>query len=281
MSHAFALTFDQPTAAERAFVDAERWVAARIVTLDDACIAIRAAGQTVLRRPPLWTPGDGHGRHLLDRFVARLRARQPTPGLNQTLLERFGRSMSEGSSALIVSVRRLDPSGLRPHLQRLIVRHRARVARLATDAEVAPFDDVPTAADLAMAAMREIEARAASQRAKSSQATRANVERLARFGDPSGAADALRGLVQHCRTAAGQGRSGVLGYQFPSAVLTDRGRAVHAGDPSWPRTLTGEPHAVYALVERHLLARGYRVEAAILDYPDGLLGDVGLFVRWA
>jgi hypothetical protein len=101
------------------------------------------------------------------------------------------------------------------------------------------------------------------------------------MADPSHADEILRGIVQRCRDAAARGQLSTLVYRFPSALMTDRGRAVHAGDPTWPRTLTGEPRAVHEGIARHLLSKGYVLEATVIDYPDGLLGDVGLHLRWA
>ena len=281
MTHSFALTFGQPTMAEQAFRVARSCASERLLQLDDAWIALRPASERgpIVQRPALWTPPPGLRVAFVARLFARLRAPADGPTLSAVAIERFAASMTVGSSALLVRVRKLDPPRLRPRLNELLAACEGRIVRL--DETAPDGDGLPAAAELAADAWREIEARAAAQREKSGRAGTLAQARLAQFRGTGRAAEAFRTMAQRCREAARRGQTSTLAYRFPSAILTDRGRAVHAGDPTWPRTLTGEPQAVYALVERRLLPKGYAVEAAIVDYPDGLLGDVGLFLSWA
>ena len=180
---------------------------------------------------------------------------------------------------MILLVRRIDRSALRAALPRFLSTHGAKVLTLHADADLGSYE-APSAADLAREACAELEARRVELLQKKQLMATGDALRRARFMESSRADDAFRALIQRCREAARRGRDHALAYQFPSAILTDRGRTVHRGEPSWPGTLKGEPAAVYAAVERVLLPRGYTVEATILDYPEGLLGDVGLFLRW-
>lgn len=276
MSHAFALAFDRPLGAERVFPIVRRFARDRVIELDDAWITVRGNASR---------PDVRHAR--LDGPLARLgtlfgRRRSRPSGLSPALVERFGTRLDAGASALVLSVYRLEPQRLRPRLAWLLEEHNGRVMRVAEVSEAAApsFGEVPEALDLATAAAEEIEARARVRQAKAGEAHVNQRERLARMADPSHADEALRTVVQRCREAAGRGQFSALVYRFPSALATDRGRAVHAGDPTWPRTLTGEPLAVQAGIAQHLLPKGYALEAAVIDYPDGLLGDVGLYLRW-
>jgi hypothetical protein len=164
-----------------------------------------------------------------------------------------------------------------------LAEHEGRVLRVAdvVAQQAESFGEVPSATELATAAAEEVEAQTRERVAKANEADAEQRARLARMADPSQADEVLRTVVQRCREAAGRGQPSTLVYRFPSALMTDRGRAVHAGDAAWPRTLTGEPRAVHDGIARHLLSKGYVLEAAVIDYPEGLLGDVGLYLRWA
>lgn len=80
--------------------------------------------------------------------------------------------------------------------------------------------------------------------------------------------------------AAERGESEFMVMRFPSNWCTDHGRAINNFHDSWPETLTGVAKVAYETYERELKNLGYRVRAQVLDYPGGLLGDVGLFLRW-
>lgn len=80
--------------------------------------------------------------------------------------------------------------------------------------------------------------------------------------------------------AAERGQREVLAFQFPSAYCTDRGRAINNYEPEWPQTLTGFAKKAHEFYEKELAPLGYKVRAEILDYPGGMPGDVGIFLRW-
>ena len=82
------------------------------------------------------------------------------------------------------------------------------------------------------------------------------------------------------RRAAEQGRSEIELLRFPSQYCTDHGRAINNFDEDWPRTLTGFAQKVYEAYVHNLQAQGYTIRAQILNYPDGGLGDVGLYIGW-
>lgn len=89
-----------------------------------------------------------------------------------------------------------------------------------------------------------------------------------------------RTLVHQAREAAERGETEYLLLRFPNALCSDGGRAVNAPDPSWPRTLRGEAAEVYMRWEEELRPRGFHILARVLEFPDGIPGDIGLFLAW-
>jgi hypothetical protein len=82
------------------------------------------------------------------------------------------------------------------------------------------------------------------------------------------------------RRAAEQGQSEIQLYRFPAHYCTDHGRAINNFEEGWPDTLTGFARKIYDAYVQHAQPQGYKIRAQILNYPDGGLGDVGLFVGW-
>ncbi len=68
--------------------------------------------------------------------------------------------------------------------------------------------------------------------------------------------------------------------RFPSALCTDKGRAINNYEHGWPDTLIGRPRQAYELWHDRLQPAGYRLKAMIVDWPGGMPGDVGFFLEW-
>jgi len=79
---------------------------------------------------------------------------------------------------------------------------------------------------------------------------------------------------------AEQGHSELCVVTFPATFCSDGGRAINNFEPDWPRTLTGRAEMLYQLWEANARDMGYRVEARVLNYPKGLIGDIGLYLLW-
>lgn len=94
---------------------------------------------------------------------------------------------------------------------------------------------------------------------------------------PPNAMELLNTMV---RRAAEQNRNELMVMSFPSEYCTDRGRRINNGDPDWPQSLQGRAKRAYDFYERHLKALGYQIRVQILNYVDGLPGEVGFFLRW-
>jgi CBS domain-containing protein len=87
-------------------------------------------------------------------------------------------------------------------------------------------------------------------------------------------------LVHGARTAAEQGLKEFLLLRFPSQVCSDGGRAVNVPDPGWPATLRGEAAEIYLRWSHDLQPRGFHLSARVVEFPDGIPGDIGLFLVW-
>ena len=82
------------------------------------------------------------------------------------------------------------------------------------------------------------------------------------------------------KSAAEQGQREVLALRFSSEYCTDRGRAINSFEPDWPKTLTGFAKRAYEFWQKELEPQGYKLRAEIMDFPGGMPGDVGMFLRW-
>ena len=82
------------------------------------------------------------------------------------------------------------------------------------------------------------------------------------------------------RSAAERGEREVMVVRFPSTYCTDGGRAINNFEAGWENTLTGFAKRAYEFGRKELAPQGYKFRAQILDFPGGMPGDIGLFLRW-
>jgi hypothetical protein len=92
--------------------------------------------------------------------------------------------------------------------------------------------------------------------------------------------EAFERVSRIVRSAAERGEREVMAIRFPSAYCTDGGRAINNFEAGWPDTLTGFAKRGYAFWQKELEPQGYKLRAQILDFPGGMPGDVGIFLRW-
>jgi hypothetical protein len=108
---------------------------------------------------------------------------------------------------------------------------------------------------------------------------RALIERL---GRPSGKSEAQK--IQLASTviqrAVRNGLREVQVYRFPNSLCTDRGRAIHQQEKGWENTLTGIPMEIFQLWTDYLKPRGYRIGYQVIDYPEGIPGDIAVTIAW-
>ncbi len=92
--------------------------------------------------------------------------------------------------------------------------------------------------------------------------------------------ESWRNLIHRARAAAEHGQKEFQLLRFPSLLCSDGGRAINAPDPEWPTTLRGEAAEVYLRWRRDLRPQGFHLAARVMDFPDGVPGDIGLFLVW-
>jgi hypothetical protein len=90
----------------------------------------------------------------------------------------------------------------------------------------------------------------------------------------------MQPLKAKLRAAAERGQTELMVMRFPNSLCADKGRAINNADPSWPETLTGRPRQAYELWRDQLRSAGFRLSAMIIEWPGGLPGDVGFFLKW-
>ena len=108
---------------------------------------------------------------------------------------------------------------------------------------------------------------------------RALIDRLTQ---PSGKSEAEK--IQLASTiiqrAVRNGLTEVQVYRFPNTLCTDRGRAINQMEPGWENTLTGIPMEIFQLWTDYLKPRGYRIAYQIIDFPEGMPGDIAVIISW-
>ena len=104
--------------------------------------------------------------------------------------------------------------------------------------------------------------------------------RVAALIDPHITDENWRSLVHRARQTAESGEEEFMLLRFPSQLCSDGGRAINIMATGWTETLRGEAAELYLRWERDLKPRGFPLGARVLDFPDGMPGDIGLFLRW-
>ena len=92
--------------------------------------------------------------------------------------------------------------------------------------------------------------------------------------------EAMENVAWLIRKAIDMGERQALVLRFPAKWLSDNGRAVTNQDPDWARTLTGFARRAGDFFKQELEPRGFQIKAEIMDWPDGMPGDVGIFLLW-
>jgi len=144
------------------------------------------------------------------------------------------------------------------------------------------LDQLPTANDL----MKKIalrEAEKASEAARARNAEEAEKQALLeKLSKPSGVSDddRMARAAAIIKRAADNGLTEVFIGRFPNQLCTDRGRAINQQESGWENTLTGLPKELFEFWQKHLKSRGYRIRFQVVDFPNGMPGDIGVTLAW-
>jgi len=108
---------------------------------------------------------------------------------------------------------------------------------------------------------------------------RALIERLSK---PSGKTEEekIKLASTIIQRAVRNGLTEVQVYRFPNTLCTDKGRAINQMEAGWEKTLTGIPKEIFELWTEYLKPRGYRIGYQVIDFPDGVPGDIGVTISW-
>jgi len=143
-------------------------------------------------------------------------------------------------------------------------------------------DVLPSAADCRQK-IAAVEAEKASDYMRKQAAADAEKRALfERLEKPSGVSDEerMKRAAAIISRAVENGRTEVEVGRFPNTLITDRGRAINQQEPGWDETLTGLPKELYLFWKQHLQPRGYRMKVQIVDWPNGMPGDIGITLSW-
>jgi hypothetical protein len=122
--------------------------------------------------------------------------------------------------------------------------------------------------------------KAIEQMGRAEKARQELVKQMSVPVDPKQVREIVKSLQARLRSAAAEGKTELMVMRFPNALCVDKGRAINNTEADWPETLTGRPRQAYELWREHLRPAGYRLAAMIIEWPGGLPGDVGFFLRW-
>ena len=91
--------------------------------------------------------------------------------------------------------------------------------------------------------------------------------------------DKARAMARIARAFA-DGEKELMLVHFPSEICTDGGRRINNHLEGWQDTLPGAFHDVFLWWEAALKPGGFGFFARVINYPDGMPGDVGIFITW-
>ena len=105
---------------------------------------------------------------------------------------------------------------------------------------------------------------------------------LDQFSKPSGVSDEerMKRAAAIINRAVSNGLTEVEVGRFPNSLCSDGGRAINQQEPGWESTLTGLPKEIFYFYKTYLQSRGYKLKMQIVDWPNGMPGDVGVTLSW-
>ena len=86
--------------------------------------------------------------------------------------------------------------------------------------------------------------------------------------------------AKRIRRAFDAGERELMFIKFPSVLCEDGGRRINNHLEGWQDTLPGVFRKIYQWWEKELKDGGFTFSARIIDFPNGMPGDVGIFIGW-
>jgi hypothetical protein len=138
-----------------------------------------------------------------------------------------------------------------------------------------------SAADLKGLIEKQQQAKAATEKKRTEEAQAAKRAILEELEKPVQITEQqVANAVSKFRDAAAAGQNEMVVFSFPSQLCTDRGRMINNALEGWQETLVGKPRSIYEAWQRYLKDGGYRFHARVLNYVEGMPGDIGLVIVW-
>lgn len=92
--------------------------------------------------------------------------------------------------------------------------------------------------------------------------------------------DALQRVMLLVDRAIEGGLKEALVYRFPSDFMKDSGRSITSKIGDWTQQLTGAASRAHTFFKSELEPRGFSLRVRIVEYKDGMPGDVGFYLLW-
>lgn len=93
------------------------------------------------------------------------------------------------------------------------------------------------------------------------------------------AEDEARAMAKIAKAFADGEREVMLAH-FPSQICADGGRRINNQLEGWQDTLPGAFRDVHDWWNAKLKPGGFGFAARVISYPDGMPGEVGIFITW-
>jgi hypothetical protein len=219
------------------------------------------------------------------RPTIRPGARRPSMSTGEYTRSASKPRCSESLETKKAQARKTSVRELKPQSMRLAVEAVQTAAAVETVAMTAT-GELSTLVPSAKAMMQKIalaEAEKASEEMRRHEKEEAEKKALIeRLTKPSGMSDeqVMKKAAAIIERAAKNGLTEVQVYRFPNSLCTDRGRAINQQEPGWETTLTGIPKEIYEFWDRRLRPLGYRLRVQVIDFSNGVPGDIGVSLKW-
>lgn len=153
------------------------------------------------------------------------------------------------------------------------------------NAPAAPAHPTPKEKEVSARALRELaehhwEEEAARRKEAHGQVAEAHLKQARQLLAAKLSEESWQHMLRNARAAAQKGEEEQLLLRFPCELCTDHGRAVNAPDPNWPATLRGIAAEVFMRWKKELQPQGFALAARVIDFPDGVPGDIGMYLEW-